>query len=345
MKEGFLRFAVLVNLFFLFGCNFIVNVSDEQAMKRIQNYKRGFNFVSWKRVEYGTDYAKNSLDTMLTTGANWVAIVATLYQKSVNDTAMFEDINKTPSVYSISQIIQYAHSKNLGVMFKIHVDIYDDAPRTKIKPFNIEAWFRNYSKYVLNYANVCEILGVEMFCIGSELSGLSGERDLWIDLINSVRGVYSGKVVYASNFDEYRRVSFWDGLDYIGIDFFAPVSNKPDPVYDELVLGWQPYLNDLKEWFVENHFDKKLIFTEIGYPSTDGASMKPWKVGDVVDIEEQKLCYDVAFDIISNVEFVDGIFIWNWNADLSSDSLKMGFTPYGKPSIISVKKHWLKEAI
>ncbi len=340
-----MRFSIVIGLFLLFGCDFIVNISDEKISGRIQNYKKGFNFVSWKRTEYGVDYARNSLDTMMTTGANWVSIIVTLYQKTPTDTVMFEDVNKTPSIYSISQIVEYAHSKNLGVMLKIHVDIYDDTPRSRIKPFEPSTWFRNYSKYVLNYANVCEMLGVEMLCIGSELAGLSGEKDLWVDLINKVRRVYSGKIIYASNFDEYRKVSFWDEVDYIGIDFFAPVSNKHDPTYDELVLGWQPYLNDLKEWFNQNHIGKKLIFTELGYPSTDGASIQPWRVGDSVDLEEQKLCYDVALDIISNIEFVDGVFIWNWNADLKADSLKKDYTPYSKPAIFSVRKHWLKEAI
>lgn len=345
MKMGLVKFSFMLGLFLLSGCNFIVNISDEKVVKRIQAYKKGFNFVSWKRTEYGADYAKNSLDTMMTTGANWISIVVTLYQKSLSDTAMFEDLSKTPSVYSISRIVSYAHSKNLGVMLKIHVDIYDDTPRSRIKPFDLSAWFRNYSKYVLNYASVCQMLGVEMLCIGSELAELSGEKDSWVDLINKVREVYNGKLIYASNFDEYRKVSFWDELDYIGIDFFAPVSNKHDPVYDEIVLGWQPYLNDLKEWFNQDHKGKKLIFTEIGYPSTDGAGMQPWKIGDKVDLEEQRLCYDVALDVISNIEFVDGVFIWNWNVDLNADSLRKDYTPYGKPAIISLREKWSKEAI
>jgi hypothetical protein len=345
MKRVLGKSYFLILFFFIYGCNFIVNIKDEAMKERIQIYKRGFNFTSWKRTEYSMDYAKNSFDTMATSGANWVSIVVTLYQKSPDDTLIIDDPNKTPSIYSVSQIVQYAHSKNFGVMLKIHVDTYDDVSRTKIKPLDIHAWFRNYSKYVLNYARICEMLGVEMFCVGTELLSLSGERTLWSELIDSVRKIYTGKIIYASNFDEYRNVSFWDKVDYIGVDFFAPVSNKTDPVYDELVLGWQPYLNDLKNWFSENHSGKKLIFTEVGYPSTDGASMRPWSVGNVLDLEEQSLCYEVALDIISNVDFVDGIFFWNWNADLMADSLKMGFSPYGKPAFEVLKKHWVKQQV
>jgi hypothetical protein len=341
--HGLKKFSIFI-LLILIGCDFAVTVKDGKTEK-VQIYKRGFNFVSWKRTEYGSDYAKASFDTMSTSGANWVSIVVTLYQKNFSDTAVFEDVNKTPSVYSISQIVQYAHAKGFGVMLKIHVDTNDDVSRTKIKPFDVSAWFRNYSKYVLNYARISEMLGVELFCIGTELSGLSGEKKHWSDLIDSVRDVYSGKIIYASNFDEYRNVSFWDKVDFIGIDFFAPVSNKPDPVYDELVLGWQPHLNDLKAWFNESKIDKKLIFTELGYPATDSASMKPWRVGEVLDLDEQSLCYDVALEMISGLNFVDGVFIWNWNADLKSDSDRKGFSPYGKPSIESIKKHWLKVGV
>lgn len=334
---------IFLLLFLFYGCNFVVNIKDEMIRERIQTYKKGFNFVSWKRTEYGSEQAQISFDTMATSGANWVSIVVTLYQRNLNDTLIIEDINRTPSIYSISQIIQYAHSKNFGVMLKIHVDVYDGTPRTKIKPVDVEAWFRNYSRYLLNYARISEMLGVEMFCVGTELASLSGERKFWADLIDSVRKIYNGKIIYASNFDEYRNVSFWDKVDYVGIDFFAPVSNKLDPVYDELVLGWQPYLNDLKAWYSENHKDKKLIFTEIGYPSTDGASMRPWQKGTVVDFDEQSLCYQVALDVISHIDFVDGVFFWNWNADLKDDSLKTGFSPHGKPAFEVVKKHWLKQ--
>lgn len=343
MKTGLKNFVLF--FFIIYGCNFVVNIKDETIKERVQIYKRGFNFVSWRRTEYGTTYAKSSFDTMSTCGANWVSIVVTLYQKNPEDTLIIEDPNKTPSLYSVSQIIQYAHEKNFGVMLKIHLDTYDGVSRTKIKPFDVSAWFRNYSKYVLNYARLCEMLGVEMFCIGTELSSLSQELKLWSELIDSVKEIYNGKIIYASNFDEYRDVSFWDKIDYVGIDFFAPVSNKPDPVYDEIVLGWQPYLNDLKSWFTENHGSKKLIFTEIGYPSTDGASMRPWKEGEVIDFEEQNLCYKVALDIISHIDFVDGIFFWNWDANLKSDSLKTGFSPYGKPAFETIKEHWLRQQV
>ncbi len=336
-----LKKVLIFILFILNGCDFIVTVKGEKAEK-IQIYKRGFNFVSWRRTEYASEHARVSFDTMSTVAVNWVSIVITLYQKNFTDTAVFEDVNKTPSVYSVSQIVQYARSKGFGVMLKIHVDSDDDVSRTKIKPFDVSAWFRNYSKYVLNYARVSEMLGVELFCIGTELSGLSGEKKYWSDLIDSVRSIYSGKIIYASNFDDYKNVSFWDKVDFIGIDFFAPVSNKPDPVYDELVLGWQPYLNDLRNWFIESKIDKKLIFTEIGYPATDSASMKPWRIGEVLDLDEQSLCYDVALEMISGLNFVDGVFIWNWEADLKSDSTKKSFSPYGKPSIEVIKKHWLK---
>ncbi len=345
MKVMGKKACFLILFFFIYSCNFVVNIKDEAVEGRVGVYKKGFNFVSWKRTEYATDRAKASFDTMMGSGANWVSIVTTLYQRSPEDTLIVDDPNKTPSVYSIVQIVQYAHSKNFGVMLKIHIDTYDGISRTMIKPFNVFSWFRNYSEYVLNYARICEMLGVEMFCIGTELSSLSGERNLWSDLIDSVRKIYSGKIIYASNFDDYRYVSFWDKVDYIGIDFFAPVSNKPDPTYDELVLGWQPYLNDMKSWFNENHSGKKLIFTEIGYPSTDGAGMRPWEIGAVVDLEEQSLCYEVALDIISNIDFVDGVFIWNWDANLMADSLRKGFSPYGKPAFEVLKKHWSKQLV
>ena len=54
---------------------------------------------------------------------------------------------------------------------------------------------------------------VDIFCIGTELEKFIEHRPAyWRELIAEVRKVYKGKLTYAANWDEYKRVPFWDAL-------------------------------------------------------------------------------------------------------------------------------------
>jgi hypothetical protein len=40
-----------------------------------------------------------------------------------------------------------------------------------------------------------------------------------------IRKIYTGKLTYAANWDDFDKVPFWKELDYIGIDAYFPLSD------------------------------------------------------------------------------------------------------------------------
>lgn len=102
---------------------------------------------------------------------------------------------------------------------------------------------------------------------------------LWHDLINRVRKVYSGKITYAANFDQYGEVGFWNALDYMGINAYFPLRSRVavDDLTTQLVAGWRLVYRDIHK--VRDRFnlgDKRIIFTELGYTFRNNATIAPW---------------------------------------------------------------------
>ena len=50
----------------------------------------------------------------------------------------------------------------------------------------------------------------------------------WRKLIRKTRSLYQGQLTYAANFDQYHEVSFWDALDFMGVNaYFSLRSDLP----------------------------------------------------------------------------------------------------------------------
>ncbi len=64
-----------------------------------------------------------------------------------------------------------------------------------------------------------------------------------------LREVYNGQLTYAANWDEYKRIPFWEDLDFIGVDAYFPVSEEKTPSIEQASLGWQKHKLQLKTMF------------------------------------------------------------------------------------------------
>src|SRR5262249_60426972 len=126
------------------------------------------------------------------------------------------------------------------------------------------------------------------------------------DIFQPVRAFYSGGLTYAANWntdtspwqgkhglpagtgDIATQISFWDQVDYVGIDCYALISDQPNPTVDDLVAGWiaaptavsTAAVTDglsLIAYFqsVAARIGKPLLFTELGYESATDAPSRP----------------------------------------------------------------------
>ena len=196
------------------------------------------------------------------------------------------------------------------------------------------AFEKQYSEFILTYAKAASDLEAELFCIGTELKTVVRERPLyWKSLIKDVRKIYKGKITYAANWDSYDAVTFWKDIDYIGVDAYFPLCNSKTPTSDECKLGWQRHKEKLKSLAASEN--KKILFTEYGYCSTDYAAKEPWNPPrGKVNLEAQKNALKALHNEFWKEDWFAGGYIWKWYHDHenSGGHEQSRFTPQNKPA-------------
>lgn len=201
-----------------------------------------------------------------------------------------------------------------------------------------DRWFESYRQFILHYARFAEAEGIAALCVGTELRSAVNERpEAWRRMIAEIRSVYHGKLTYAANwFAEYEEVSFWDVLDFIGIQAYFPLSDKPDPSLEDLAAGWKTHLERIEA--VQARYGKPVLFTEIGYRSVSAAASRPWewpKRNEAVesDPDLQARCYQAFFETVWSKPWCAGAYWWKWfpHARVGRNRAT-GFTPQDKPA-------------
>ena len=199
-----------------------------------------------------------------------------------------------------------------------------------------------YSDFILTYAKAAQDLKADILCIGTELEQFVLQRPTyWKELIVKIREVYKGKLTYAANWDEFKRVPFWADLDYIGIDAYFPLSDKKTPSVKDFELGWQPHKKVITQ--IQKQFNKPILFTEFGYRSVDFTGKEPWDANRVegqVNMQGQVNGLQAIHNQFWKEDWFAGGFIWKWfhtHAKVGGEKDNR-FTPQNKPAEVVLRK-------
>jgi len=315
-------------------------------------FQKGICYASWEKDSYSSGYSDASLRALAETGAQWVEIVVTQYQKAYNSKRIFPT-EKTASDASLAHAIAFSHSLGLKVMLKPHIDLIDTSAglcRSDIgfqNPDDWQEWFSQYLKFILRYARLAQKSNVELFCIGTELSFASQKTPFWQgSIIPEIKKIYRGRLIYAANWDEYRTIKFWSGLDYAGIDAYFPLTERGNPGYEELLANWQRWANEIEAW--QKEVGKPVVFTEIGYRSCDSCAARPWEVtgNGLTNVKIQSDCYQAALNTLCNRRWCRGLYWWYWKPTPFAGGLNnRDFTPQNKPAQIILSCYYKGEAL
>jgi hypothetical protein len=200
----------------------------------------------------------------------------------------------------------------------------------------------SYEKFILDYASIASEINADVLCIGTELEKFVANRPkYWKELIVKIKKIYKGKLTYAANWDEFKRVPFWNQLDYIGIDAYFPLSAKRTPSVLDFEKGWIPHKKEIKR--VQKKFNRPIVFTEYGYRSVDFTGDKPWeskKIKGHVNLEAQKNGTQAIYNQFWKEDWFVGGFLWKWfhNYEKSGGETNNRFTPQNKPTEKLIKK-------
>jgi hypothetical protein len=305
------------------------------------DFQKGLSYAGWQQGAYIGPAADQALTDLAATGVEWLALIVTCYQETYLDTAITCDLPRTPTDADLVHAIQTAHRLGLKVMLKPHIDLNSDPDHWRgdigwgfTTEAEWEAWFDSYQAVIDHYAALAQTHNVEQFSVGTELVGTSRRDAEWRQLITGVRSLYTGPLVYASNHSgEEQQITWWDALDYIGVDAYYPLTTVNDPTLADLKAAWERPIAILET--LHHRYDKPIILTEIGYRSVDGANRQPWdwaKSG-AVDLQEQADSYHAVLDSLWARPWLAGIYWWNWDPNPAwGGPNDPGYTPHDKPA-------------
>ncbi len=320
-------------LFFVFSFSFFL--SSTQALEQ-----KGMALGLFSKDE-NYSYLED-LKAMEEMGVTHILLVFSWYQHDINANELRPlEYDGKNDIYTISdrklrEVIEQATSLGLQTtlfpIIRLEVRNGNDW-RGLIQPSDFNAWWASYKNFILHYAPIAQEEKVAAYSVGSEL--LSREKDTyqWKALIQEVKKVYNGKLLYSANWDHYEHPEFWSDLDYVGVTMYYEISKTKNPTLKQLKAEWKKIKRSFLSW-KKKYPNQPLVFTEIGYPSVNGGSMHPWNyfLKGRVDVKEQALAYKAFIQTWQNSPELAGVYVWVWwgKGGLKDKSYTVRNKPAGK---------------
>ena len=280
-------------------------------------------------------------------GANWVAVVPYAFSYGEGDPRINYNHQRQwwgERKEGIVATIQYAHEAGLKVMLKPHVWVRGQGwpgDFTLDSEVKWQQWEKEYARYLRTMTQIADSMSVELLCIGTEYRHAVNERPaFWKKLIHDIRQEYTGQLTYAANWDNFENVTFWNELDYIGIDAYWPLCERKTPTIGTLTAGWRKPFRQIEQ--VQKQYQKPILFTEYGYESRDYMARGHWQSSEdegVVNLEAQRRAYQVLHDTFWSQPWFAGGFLWKWfpnHAEAGGEG-HTGYTPQNKPALAVIK--------
>jgi hypothetical protein len=273
-------------------------------------------------------------------GATHVALVVPLYQTDGASHDLHLDTRLSPTLGLVAETIRAARRDGLEVTLFPIVRLSAPHPgewRGTLAPREPDAWFRRYTEVLGELAALAETVGASRLVIGSELSSLDGDLPRWRPLVERVRGLFAGKLVYSANWDHYGDARLFELVDEDGVTGYFNLREPREPADDAtLEAGWRRARRELEAWRAGR--THAFVFTELGYRSRAGGTATPWDEGarGTPDLEEQRRGFAAFRRAWAGATLLDGVYVWNWYGWGGPGTT--GYTPRGKPAELEVRQ-------
>lgn len=295
-----------------------------------------------ERVGYGSARSAKTLRQLHDLGVNAVSYTPFGWMRSQRSTRVQWSPDAGESFAGIRADAARAHALGMTVLHKPHLWVGRGAWRGALDPDPAsggwDAWFDSYQAFALAQARLAAQIGAEWYCVGTELeSSVKARPERWRALIAAVREVYPGKLTYCANWNDVEQVPFWDALDAIGVQMYAPLAGAPTT--DEAVLeqGAAKWLRQYEA--LSKRVGKPLLITEVGFVNRPDAAVKPYEWSDggrqptAAGDAAQAAAYAAIERTFGQSPRVIGIFWWKWFTDPATrEEAGVGFPPAGKPA-------------
>jgi hypothetical protein len=322
---------------------FCISISNSIGQSKIN----GIGFVSTQNK-----ISAENVTPLIEVNANAVAINPFAFVRAIDNPKITFKSNHSWYGETKDGIKQYASEfkkQGLKIMLKPQVWVMNGTYTGLIKMNSEEDWKTfesDYRDFILYHAQIANDIEADLLCVGVELEQFTVNRpDYWKGLIKEIRTIYKGKLTYAANWDEYKRIKFWHKLDFIGIDAYFPLSDLKTPSVKNLEQGWIKYKNEIIG--IQKKYARPILFTEYGYRNKDFGAKEPWDSGHndkSVNHEVQCNALQAIHNQFWNEKWFAGGFLWKWFPKHKSagGENENRFTPQNKPAEKLLKKLYSK---
>ena len=327
-------------LFLAIDCNAppseaIVEQTTIATRARMPEY-RGLSFVAPPQ-----EFAENPMPAVRAVGANYITVIPYAFTRKDQPRVYYNSGGQQwwgERPEGVQRTIELAQAAGIKVMLKPQVYIPGSwtGDLGFATPEAWSQWEADYEAYLIPLVELAQELGVAGVCIGTEFKiGAVQRETFWRNLIAKVRSRFSGTVAYASNWDAYQNVPFWDAVDVVGINAYFPLDPAATPSVAALVRAWQPWKQQIAAF--QARVQKPIVFTEYGYLTVDGAAHNTWeleaKVNDLpINEQAQANALTALYAVFWAEPWWEGGFLWKWFPGMRGHEgyPARDYTPQGK---------------
>ena len=268
-------------------------------------------FSRERDIRYGSPASAESLRELKSLGVNWISIMPFGFHRGTPQ-IRFGGSRVWETDDSLVAVTRQAHDLGIQVLLKPHIWGRGELDMSRWQEAEWRSWFAEYAKFIEHYATIARDAKVDAFSIGNEQKIASLHEAEWRDIIRRVRAIYRGPITYGANFDEVFDVPFWDAVDWIGVSAYFPLVEDASPDRATLVRAWQPVIAKLERLSRETR--KPIVFTELGYRSSNGAAWRQWEIPPDVpaNAEAQRAAYEAFFEAVWPQPWLAGVYPWKW---------------------------------
>jgi hypothetical protein len=295
-------------------------------------FQKGVNYTAEGPYNYDSGGARRMLEALPQYGINAIALMPYGWSARGKPEVHLQGEGGWESDEGMAQLARVAHAHGMKVMLKPAIwEAYNlefpSAPdRTR--------WFDQYRTFLEHYARLAKQIHADLLCIGGEFVHLTPYDAEWRRLIARARELYPGPLVYAANHGtEFETITFWDALDYIGLQEYYSLP-------DDLATG------DLvhKVEAVQEKFGKPVIFTEVGFPSLEGANRQPWDDNGrkSVSLTAQASCTEAILRAFYTQPWFLGLYWWRLETNGSGGPDDASHSLWNKPALVVVKRWYVQ---
>ena len=327
MKRN-LCYALLAGCVLLAGCDALL--SPEPGQNTLKWKGMTFFFMGNERNRFETADFQQNISEIEQAGCNIVMLVPFWFQSDEQADSIAPHSDLTIPDDDFRQCCRLTLAAGLSFGVKPHIGLLNGQPRAATDPADRESWKGNYLDFILHYAEIAATEGAAIFCVGTELSILSADTELWAEVIAAVRNVYDGPLTYSPTPQEALSVRFWDRLEFIGVNAYFPLSKKEAPLLADFLFAWGYWNQMLRD--LSRAYDRPLLLTEIGYINRRGAAADPgnYRLPGPPDERLQADLYRAALMAARESDVVSGMFWWQWELNDVGGPGNVDYTPRGK---------------